>query len=276
MQQILLQVLAALVYATLAAWLWHGRWQGAALDAPSRAIHPAERVGLFAALLLHAVALREDIFGGGGMRFGFAIALSAMLWLSIALYWVESFYARLEGLPLLGLPVAAVCVMLPVLVPAEHLIANAGSAAFRLHFLMAMLAYSLFTIAAMHAILMTALEKHLHKGQLPTLLANLPPLMTMERLLFRLIHVAFVLLTATLLSGALFSEEVFGKALTFSHKTLFALISWLTFAALLLGRHLYGWRGRRALRWTLTGFAILLLAYVGSYFVIDVLLGRGS
>lgn len=275
MHQILLQVLAALLYATLAAWLWHGRWHGAALDAPPRVVHPLERVGLFLALIVHAVALREDIFGGGGMRFGFAIALSAMLWLSIALYWVESFYARLEGLPLLGLPVAAVCVLLPLLVPAEHAIANAGSPAFRLHFLMAMLAYSLFTIAAMHAILMMALEKHLHRGQLPSLLASLPPLLTMERLLFRLIHVAFVLLTATLLTGAIFSEEVFGKALTVSHKTIFAVISWFTFAALLLGRHFYGWRGKRALRWTLTGFAILLLAYVGSYFVLDVVLGRG-
>ena len=123
---------------------------------------------------------------------------------------------------------------------------------------------------------MKALEKNLHRGQLPPLLASLPPLLTMERLLFRLINVAFILLTATLLTGAFFSVEVFGKALTVSHKTIFALISWLTFAALLAGRHFYGWRGKRALRWTLAGFAFLLLAYMGSYFVLDVILGRGA
>ena len=245
-------------------------------DEGDAVIRPAERLGLVLALSFHAIALRENIFDEAGMHFGFATALSTMLWLSIALYWVESFYARLEGLPLLGLPLAAICVLLPLLVPAEHVVSNAHSPAFRLHFLMAMLAYSLFTIAAMHAILMMALEKNLHRGQVPSLLASLPPLLTMERLLFRLIHVAFLLLTATLLTGAFFSEEVFGKALTVSHKTVFALISWLTFAALLLGRHLYGWRGKRALRWTLAGFAILLLAYMGSYFVLDVLLGRGN
>jgi len=98
----------------------------------------------------------------------------------------------------------------------------------------------------------------------------------MERLLFRLIHVAFLLLTLTLLSGVFFSEELFGKPLTFSHKVLFAFISWFTFGALLVGRHFRGWRGKTALRWTLAGFGILLLAYVGSYFVLDVLLHRAN
>jgi ABC-type uncharacterized transport system permease subunit len=96
----------------------------------------------------------------------------------------------------------------------------------------------------------------------------------MEALLFRLIHVAFVLLTFTLISGVFFSETLFGKALSFNHKTVFAILSWLIFAALLAGRHLRGWRGRIALRWTLAGFAALLLAYVGSRFVLEVILGR--
>jgi ABC-type uncharacterized transport system permease subunit len=96
----------------------------------------------------------------------------------------------------------------------------------------------------------------------------------MEALLFRLIHIAFFLLTITLLSGVLFSEQLFGKALTFNHKTIFAVVSWLIFAALLVGRHRYGWRGRVALRWTLAGFGVLLLAYIGSRFVLEIILGR--
>ena len=96
----------------------------------------------------------------------------------------------------------------------------------------------------------------------------------MEALLFRLIHVAFVLLTVTVASGALFSESLFGKAFAFNHKTVFALLSWLIFASLLLGRHLRGWRGRVALRWTIAGFITLMLAYVGSRFVLEVLLAR--
>jgi len=131
--------------------------------------------------------------------------------------------------------------------------------------------------------LMTLLERRLHRmtelgrerrEPLEGTLARLPPLLTLERLLFRLIAAAFVFLTLTLATGILFSETLFGRALPFNHKTLFALLSWATFAALLVGRHFYGWRGRTALRWTLTGFVMLLLAYVGSRFVLEVILAR--
>jgi ABC-type uncharacterized transport system permease subunit len=96
----------------------------------------------------------------------------------------------------------------------------------------------------------------------------------METLLFRMIGTAFVLLTVALGTGILFSEEVFGRALTADHKTVFAFASWAIFAALLVGRRIYGWRGRIAVRWTMTGFMLLLLAYIGSRFVLEVVLGR--
>ena len=86
--------------------------------------------------------------------------------------------------------------------------------------------------------------------------------------------VGFILLTATLVSGIFFSEQLFGRPLRFDHKTVFAIASWIVFAGLLLGRMVFGWRGRTALRWTLTGFAMLMLAYVGSHFVLEVLLQR--
>jgi ABC-type uncharacterized transport system permease subunit len=124
---------------------------------------------------------------------------------------------------------------------------------------------------------MALLERRLHardRGPLAGALASLPPLLTLERLLFRILAAGFVLLTATLATGALFSEELFGSALRFNHKTLFAVLSWLIFGALLVGRWRYGWRGRKALRWTLAGFVALLLAYVGSRFVLEVVLGR--
>jgi ABC-type uncharacterized transport system permease subunit len=275
MPAILLHVLAAALYAGLALHFWRSRWRGPALDQPVAGLATWERGWLLAALLLHGATLAQEIFPGDAMRFGFAVALSLILWLAIALYWIESFYARMEGLQMLGLPLAAICVLLPAALPGQHLLANAGSPAFRAHFLMAMLAYSLFTLAALHAVLMAVAEKRLHRGRLTPLFAGLPPLLTMEALLFRLIHVAFVLLTLTLISGIVFSETLFGKALPFNHKTVFAILSWLIFAALLAGRHLRGWRGRLALRWTLSGFAALLLAYVGSRFVLEVILGRG-
>ena len=139
---------------------------------------------------------------------------------------------------------------------------------------LALLAYSFFTIASLHVLLMALLERRLHGGDLPFGLQKLPPLLTMEKLLFRIIAAGFVLLTLTLGSGIIFSEELFGKAMRFNHKTVFGILSWLIFAALLGGRQLYGWRGRIAVRWTLAGFLMLVLAYVGSKFVLEVLLGR--
>ena len=274
MFSILLHLATAALYAGLAAHFWRTRWRGAALAQPMAGLSHTERAVLLLALVLHGFTLNREIFAASAMHFGFSESLSLMLWLAIALYWVESFRARMEGLQMLGFPLAAVCVLLPTLIPSQHILANADSLAFRAHFLTAMLSYSLFTLAALHALLMAAVEKRLHRGRLSPFLAGLPPLMTMESLLFRLIHIAFFLLTLTLLSGVLFSETLFGKALTFDHKTVFAFLSWLIFAALLLGRHLRGWRGRIALRWTLTGFVMLLLAYVGSRFVIEVILGR--
>ena len=103
---------------------------------------------------------------------------------------------------------------------------------------------------------------------------GLPPLLTMERLLFQMLGAGFVLLTLTVASGVVFSEEIFGRALTFDHKTVFGLLSWLIFGVLLAGRLAYGWRGRAALNGTFAGFAALLLAYVGSRFVLEVMLGR--
>ena len=121
---------------------------------------------------------------------------------------------------------------------------------------------------------MSVVERKLHLRRIGGQLSNLPPLLAMESLLFRMIFAGFCLLTLTLGSGVFFSEAIFGKALAFDHKTLFAFISWAIFAALLVGRRAYGWRGRVALRWTLAGFMVLLLAYVGSRFVSEVLLGR--
>lgn len=272
----LLHSLAAVLYIGLAVHFWRSRWRGAVLDQPVHGLAGWERAWLLIVLVVHGATLVLELFpvGDAGMRFGFSVALSLITWLAVAVYWIESYYARMEGLQMLGLPLAAVCSLLPLILPGQHLVANASSPTLRIHFLMAMLAYSLFTLAALHAILMAVTEQRLHRGRMTPLFAGLPPLLTMEALLFRLIHIAFILLTLTLVSGALFSEQIFGKALPFNHKTVFAILSWIIFAHLLAGRHFRGWRGRKALRWTLAGFAVLLLAYVGSRFVLEVILGR--
>jgi ABC-type uncharacterized transport system permease subunit len=281
MPPILLHLLPASLYAGLGAWFWH-----AALRDGGRAGQPmarvpagpgmsrAERMVLLVALVAHGVALQGALFPDAQMRFGFGVAVSLMVWLAICFYWVETLYARLDGLHALAMPAGALASLLPVFFPGQHVLANAGSPAFRAHFIIAMLAYSLFTLAALHAMLMAVAARQLHNARFSRALTSLPPLLTMEALLFRLIGIAFILLTLTLASGIVFSEALFGQAFRVDHKTVFAVISWLLFGALLVGRRVWGWRGRIALRWTLAGFLALMLAYVGSRFVIEVLLHR--
>jgi ABC-type uncharacterized transport system permease subunit len=275
MLPILLHVLAAGAYAALAVYFWKTRWRGAASPASaSPGLRAWERLLLTLAVIGHAALLADDVFAGSQFRFGFAPALSIMTLLAVLFYGVESFWYPLEGLPALVLPPAAVCVLLPALFPGSLFTAQAQAPAFIAHVAVAMLASAFFAIGAAHAVLMAVLEKRLHghaRGAAP---AGMPPLLTMERMLFQVLGAGFVLLTLTLASGILFSEEIFGRALRFDHKTVFGLLAWLIFAMLLLGRAAYGWRGRVALKGTFAGFVVLLLAYVGSRFVLEVVLGR--
>ena len=101
-------------------------------------------------------------------------------------------------------------------------------------------------------------------------------LLTLERLTFRFVTAGFVLLSATLAAGGLFSEQLYGRAWHWDHKAVFSVLAWATFAVLLLGRARFGWRGRKAVRVLYAGAALLLLAYAGSRFVMEVVLGRGA
>jgi ABC-type uncharacterized transport system permease subunit len=121
---------------------------------------------------------------------------------------------------------------------------------------------------------MTIAERSLHNKPTLIKLPSFPPLMVMETLLFRIIIMGFILLTITLVSGMVFSEQIFNKPMQFSHKIIFSIASWFIYASLLFGRYRYGWRGIKAIRWTLAGFLLLLLAYIGSQFVLQIVLGR--
>ncbi len=275
MQSILPHLVCAILYGALAFYFWRRHWSGvetAVADAPSRRV--VEHAALLAPFALHSGLLWTSMFGAAGLYLGVGNALSLILWLTVLIYGLGSLFYRLDGLHALVLPLAAVAVVLPAAFPAARALPNTQSWEFTAHLLISMLAYSLFTIASLHVMLMAIIERRLHSGTLPTALRSMPPLLTMETLLFRIIAAGFVLLTLTILSGVLFSEELFGKPARFSHKTVFGVISWLIFGALLAGRMFYGWRGRTAVRWTLAGFFALVLAYIGSKFVLEVILGR--
>ncbi len=275
MPEILPYLVNALLYAGLAFYFWRARWTPAG-DAPaaSTSFNVIEHYAVLAPLGLHTVLLARAAFAHDGLHLGVGNAVSAILWLTVLIYWLGNFFYRLDGLQSLVLPIAAAASLLPAVFPSVKPLPNTDFIVFKIHLLIAMLAYSLFTIASLHVLLMALLERRLHDGTLPPALRQLPPLLTMETLLFRIIWAGFILLTATLASGVVFSEELFGRAAKFNHKTVFGVLSWIIFALLLGGRHVYGWRGRVAVRWTLTGFLMLVLAYLGSKFVLEVILGR--
>jgi ABC-type uncharacterized transport system permease subunit len=264
--QTTLFIAAALLYAVCA--LLPTR-QGAAISGVTAA-----------AWALHGAALWPDLVSNGSLRVGFAFMLSAALWVSVAAYWLENRNFALDGLRRMVMPCAALAAVLPPLFPGSLMPVQAQSPAFGWHVAVAVMAYSTLTIAAFHAVLMALQEARLHTrtakgGFLAGAIDQLPALLTMEKLLFRMISIGFILLSLTVLSGVVFSEQLFGKALRWDHKNVFALLSWLLFAALLAGRRWRGWRGKTALRFTLAGFATLALAYVGSRFVFEVVLHRG-
>jgi ABC-type uncharacterized transport system permease subunit len=262
-----------------AAYLALGWLAWRTLDTPARGAR-WRAVLLPVLALVHAALLGLAIGGSGEFRFGFAQALSATLLLAVLALWVEGMFVPVRSLDVLVLPAAALCVLLPLLFHGAPITAGVDSIALRLHLLVAIAAYSLLTIAALHALLMALLDRRLHapvQGPahgMARVFGQLPSLLALEKLLFRLIWAGFVLLTATLVTGVFFSEQLFGRALRFEHKTVFTIASWLVFAGLLGGRVVFGWRGRTALRWTFAGFLMLLLAYVGSRFVLEVILGR--
>jgi ABC-type uncharacterized transport system permease subunit len=270
MHSLLIPALTFVAYALLAGYFWRAQARGEG-DVMSH-----DRVGhlILIPLALHGYLLGQDIFSLGDFDLGVLNALSLIVWLTMLVYWVARFFYPIGGFQALLLPVTAVTMLLPELFPSDHPLANTNLFAFRAHITVAMLAYSLFTIAMLHAVLISQVEKRLHHPTLPRILRSLPPLLTMETLLFRMIAIGFVLLTLTLVSGMVFSEEIFGKPWQFSHKILFGFISWGVFAVLLWGHHFHGWRGRVAVHWTISGFVLLLLAYLGSKFVLEVLLHR--
>jgi ABC-type uncharacterized transport system permease subunit len=273
MNDILLHLAVSLGYAIPAIFIWRAALKPKTGQEGRYAVSWAHGA-LCVPLALHACLLARAIFAQDAFYLGVGNAVSVIIWLTALSYWSASFFYRLEGLQVMVIPAAAVLSLLPLVLPPARPLANAHLLGFKIHLVISLLAYSLFTIASLHVLLMAVMERRLHRGNLPQVLQGLPPLLTMEQILFRIIAAGFLLLTLTLGSGILFSEELFGKPLQWTHKTIFGLLSWLIFGALLTGRLLYGWRGRVAMRWTLAGFLSLVLAYIGSKFVIEVLLHR--
>lgn len=231
----------------------------------------AARIVVVLAWLLHAVLLFSG-FSGETPRFGFAAALSVTVWLIAAVYAVESHYYPQLRIRWTVCLLGSVVVLLAQLFPGAHL-PPSSSVWLPVHWALGIASYGLFGVAVAHAWYLGRAEERMRRA---VDLGRGMPLLTIERLTFRFVNAGFVLLSATLLVAFVFSESLYGRgtAVKWDHKTIFSVLSWITFAALLLGRARFGWRGPRAARVLYVGAGLLLLAYVGSRFVLEVVLGR--
>ena len=276
---ILLHLTIVALYG-LAAWaLWPAAVGGAGgvQAADTHALRPSPALANWfipLALVLHAYQLAARTFTPAGLDLSLDNALSVVAGLVALVAWFSGLLRTMPAIATVVLPVAAVASLLPELTTRSHPFPYADQPWAAVHVAVALIAYALFLVAALQALVLMGLEKRLrHRLPDPSTDA-MPPLLTLERFLFRLIGLGFVLLTLTLASGFLFSEPVFGKPFVLTHKSIFSVFGWLTFGGLLWGRWRYGWRGRIALRWILAGTIFIFLAYLGYKFVLEVILGR--
>jgi ABC-type uncharacterized transport system permease subunit len=225
------------------------------------------------AWVAHGLVLAITLFSG---RFGFGPALSVMAWLVLLVYSIESrFYPQLQGRRVLAV-LSALALLLGLTFPGA-LLSSKASIWLPLHGAFGVAAYGLLAVATVHAWWMarTEVQMRAQRSALSAPQAGLP-LMTLERLMFAFVWAGFGLLSVTLMAGWFFGEDLYGlgNAWQWNHKTIFSALAWAVLALLLLGRWQWGWRGKRAARLVYGSSGLLLLAYVGSRFVLEVLLNR--
>lgn len=225
------------------------------------------------AVALHGWILYFGIFNNpAGLEVGFFTIFSLVGWLVALLLLTAAFQQPIECLGILVLPFTALALVLGQISDQHHYLAETLSNGLKFHIIASILAYSLLSIAMVQALLLYVQDAQLHNKRPGGFIRALPPLQTMEFLLFRMIGLGFVLLSVSLVSGMLFIDDLFAQHLV--HKTVLSIIAWLLFAVLLWGRRQFGWRGRIAIRWAMSGFIMLMLAYFGSKFVIELVLQR--
>lgn len=219
------------------------------------------------ALLFHATDIFFTMKTAGGWNLSLFSTMSVMSWLMAVITFVVGSRLPFSHPGIIIYPIVALSLVLRVEVPATP--TPLAEPALEWHVLLSLSAYSLFMLAAIQAIILAIQEKQLRQRHVAGLLRKLPPLQTMENSLFQLIISGFALLTLGLITGFMFINDLFAQHLV--HKTVLSLIAWVVFAALLWGRFRYGWRGKTAVKWTLVGFSFLVMAYIGSKFVLEYL-----
>ena len=224
------------------------------------------------AVLLHAVVLAQVLIHSEGVNLNFFNMLSCTGWAIAVLVLALGIVRPVENLGIVLLPFSALTLLLLLLFSAPTVTSAMAAWPLKLHIIASILAYGLLAMAAVQALLLALQDYRLRHHRFGGIVHGLPPLTTMEALLFQMIGAGFVLLSLALLSGFLFLQDIFAQHLV--HKTTLSILAWFVFGILLWGRWRFGWRSRTAVRWTLGGFIVLILAYFGSEMVLQVILQR--
>jgi ABC-type uncharacterized transport system permease subunit len=239
-------------------------------DALREQSHPAPLYIAWLAALTHTGILAAPYLHTTLFSFSFFNIASLISCLVSLLLLIAALNKPVEKLGIALFPIAAVMLVLNYLLPHPAQTLQTTSTPMHLHILTSIIAFSLLNIAALQAILLAIHEQQLRNHPPKRFILRLPPLQTMESLLFQMISTGMIFLSLSLVSGFIFIEDLFAQHL--AHKTLLSLLAWFIFSGLLFGRLRYGWRGKTAVKWTLSGFILLLLAYFGSKLVLELIL----
>jgi len=225
------------------------------------------------AVLLHGLHI-FILWLSDGINFGLSQSASLVVFFVTLLLWVTALYRPVVSLATLVMPTATIILAVTLIWSGPTYLPKGNRLLFNTHWVVAVSGFAMIALAVAQALLLAKQESSLRQHHTNKLLDSLPPIMTMDRLLFQFITSGFILLSITLITGIFFSHSLFGKAFVFNHHVILSIGAWLIFAILLTGRRLAGWRGNTAVRWTLGGFLVLALGYFGSKFVLEILLQR--
>ena len=261
MNAILLAIIAICAYLGSAAVI---------IRPPPNASKRAALYGAWAAIGLHIAYIAITIHQNGGFNFSFFSTASLISMIVALLLSAAAVRIPVENLGIFLFPVTALMLGLDLYFPEKQRSLDMHGWEMNTHILSSIIAFSLLNIAAVQAIFLAIQNQQLRSHPPKRYIQSLPPLESMESLLFQMIGTGLFFLSISLASGFIFLEDIFAQHL--AHKTFFSIIAWLIFSSLLLGRSRYGWRGRTAIKWTLLGFLFLLLAYFGSKLVLELIL----
>lgn len=245
---------------------------GLAVRDPGHGRRPLSLLAGAAGAVIHAVLLIEELTVSARLDLNFFHALSLMSWTIVIVFMAAAMVRRVHGLGAFLYPLAALCLALAAFYPHQPAVFTGENWRLDLHIVVSVMAFSLLSVAALIAVLLAMQERALRLHKPMGFLNALPPLQTTEALLFQLIGGGFLLLTAALATGLMFVDNLMGQHL--AHKTVLSIAAWIVFGVLLWGRLRHGWRGPKAVRWTLAAMALLLLAYFGTKLVLELILKR--